>query len=553
MIRRTGMRNRVAALAAVTAFAVGVVSVAVLAARSGDDGLQRLPTLAGGSEADDRAATASMSAPGFGGVEYVLSGSLPDLASEAPAYRLEAGEIDKAAVERVAAALRVTAPVIKERGRFTAGPLTVEDSPGRPWYLSAVGRGCRDAPVASDQPGSMTVQGCAVATASPVVACPPDHPCSGGGTSGSMGSSGSSSSSETVHGAEPGGVEPDRSAPTPPSPPVPIPVPKPPMEKPAPVADLPTREEAERIARDIFGALGVPTDSLRLDGGIHNWNATVSPRMGGLEVLGLEHSVSIGPKGELQWANGHLGGTKRLGTYPLAGVETGFDRLRTGRTGGPMPLYDTGAPEPAIGRVGNHVVTITGVHLALQRVTDTLVPVYVFEADQGGTIPVPAVADKYLETIQPTPKPEPDQGRPEPGQADPGGGAGCSGTAGGAPPGTDNAPLTVEVCVEPTVAKVGQEVVFTLTAEDADAPIQEDGCGAPTVTFGDEEHAVTSQCMPMCAAPRTKPAKQAGKHSTTYRHTYERPGTYTARFAVQSQMCNPYGSRGEAAVSVRVH
>jgi hypothetical protein len=547
MIRRTGMRNRVAALAAVTAFAVGVGSIAVLAARSGDNGLQRLPTLGAGSEAGDRAAMASMSAPGFDGVEYVLSGALPDLPAEAPAYRLETEGIDKAAAKRVADALRVTAPVVEEGGRFTAGPLTVEDAPGGPWYLSPVGRGCLDAPVASDQPGSVTVQGCAVATASPVLGCAPDDPtCRGRGASGSVGSSGS---------AEPGraepGAEPDRSAPTPPS--APVPIPKPPVENPTPVADLPSRAEAERIARDIFGALGVPSDSLRLDGGIHNWNATVSPRVAGLEVLGLEHALSIGPKGELQWANGHLGGTERIGLYPLAGVETGFDRLRTGGTGGPMPLSDTGAAEPAIGRVGTHVVTITGVHLALQRVTDRLVPVYVFEAEQGGTFPVPAVADKYLEKAQPSPAPRPDPGIPEPGHTDPGGGAGCSGTAEGAAPGTDNAPLTVEVCVEPTVAKVGQEVVFTLVAQDPDAPIQEDGCGGPTATFGDEEHAVTSQCMPMCAAPRTKPAKTPGKHSVTYRHVYERPGTFTARFAVQSQVCNPYGSRGEATVSLRVH
>lgn len=60
------------------------------------------------------------------------------------------------------------------------------------------------------------------------------------------------------------------------------------------------------------------------------------------------------------------------------------------------------APEPT-------VVTITGVHMSLLHFGgDTLVPAFVFETDDGGSIPVIAVEKEYLETVAP------DQGGPEP-------------------------------------------------------------------------------------------------------------------------------------------
>ncbi|HEX9968863.1 MAG TPA: PKD domain-containing protein [Acidimicrobiales bacterium] len=530
------MRNRVAALAAITAFVVGLASVAVLAARSGGDGLEALPSLARGREAAGMDAMASRATLAPEAVEYEIAKALPDLPPKAPAYRLRSSA-SRSAVERVARALGITAPLVEEDGRMRAGNLTVDDAPGMPWYLSDLAPGCKEAPVSSDG-RSVSVQGCAVSTASATASqsgagsppsCPPDADC------------GSSSSPASPTPLAP---VPDSARPMPMPEPMPLPHPEP-MPPPTPVADLPTKAEAERIARDAFTAMGVGVDGLRLDGGYSSWEAMVSPRVGGLEVLGLLHSLSIGPKGKVQAASGYLGAADRIGDYPLVGVETAFDRLRVGS--------DTDDPTPLVVRsdITPRRVVITDVRLALQHIDDALVPVYLFVADDGGTRPVPGVPEKYLEEPRAY---DPGQGRPEPGPLETGGGM-CTGAATGSADmraEQKNAPLTVSVCVEPAVAKVGQEVVFQVVALDPDAPISSGGCGGPNAAFGDEEQAVTVSCMPACAAPRTKPAPEPGKYSETFRHTYQRAGTYTARFTVQSAVCNPYGSTGTGEVTVRV-
>lgn len=554
MIRRTGMRNRVPALAAVTAFAVGLASVAVLAARSGDDGLEALPSLAGGrgeAAAMDAMASRSLAAPGL--VDYEIAKALPDLPSKAPAYRL-GSSASRRAVERLADALGIDAPVREEDGRLRVGNLTVENAPGVPWYLSDLAPGCKEAPVSSDR-RSLRVQGCAVSSSSATVTaidpatgahsdtnadqpCPPEADCRPASPTppppdcdpGAGCGSGSTPSFD-------GRTTPSRR----PSPePMPLPHPEP---VPPPVPDLPDRAEAERMARDVFTALGVGVEGLRLDGGYSSWEAQVSPRVGGLEVLGLVHSLSIGPKGKVQAASGYLGTPGRIGDYPLVGVETAFDRLRVG--------HNTDDPTPLVARADGEArtVVVTDVRLALQHIADALVPVYLFVAEDGATFPVPGVPERYLEDPRAN-----DGGRGSPAPGETGSGM-CAGSAAGA---TDmggeqkNAPLTVSVCAEPAVAKAGQEVVFQVTAVDPDAPITSGGCSGSHATFGDEEQAITVSCIPSCASPRTKPAPEPGKHTETFRHTYQRAGTYTALFHFQSAACNPYGSTGTGRITVRV-
>lgn len=445
--RPSDMRPRVAALAAVVAFAVAVTGLAVVVARSGGgSGLERLPFAAATAERGDAAAM-SLAAPA-GPVDYVVEGTLPDLPDEAPAYRLGGDDV---VADGVATATASVSDVAVSR--------------------------------------------------EPCPPCPPEADCLACG------------------------------APTPP-------------------VDLPSKADAERIARRALTERGLDAAGLELVEGGSRWQAIVAPTVGGLPTRGIETLLFVGPQGEVSGPYGYSGTPERIGDYPLVGVEAGLDRLRQGVGAGPQTLMarDLDAPEPdAVSSNAVQVVTITGARLALLRVGDVLVPVYEFLTEQGGALPVPAVTDRYLKEQQ-VPEPEPAPG---------GGGASgsCSGSAGASGSDGSNQPMSVEVCVEPARAEAGQEVVFTVTVVDPDARIITEGCGAPTATFGDEERAVIGQCMAACAAPprfAPKPQPEPGKHVATHRHTYTKQGTYTARFEFQSTMCSPYSSRGEATVTVVV-
>jgi hypothetical protein len=210
-----------------------------------------------------------------------------------------------------------------------------------------------------------------------------------------------------------------------PPPPTDLPVPEPPV-KPLRPADLPSRQEADRIARTGFARLGVGTEGFALDDGFLTWEARVEARVDGLPVLGLGTSLSIGSKGEVVRANGYLAVPDRIGDYPLVGVDAGLKRLTTGFGAGPGPrplvAIDQPAPvggvaqsapapcssDPAIACQTTPLTTvpgflppptvITGVHLALLQLGDALVPAYAFELAGGaGPVPVPAVPDEWLD------------------------------------------------------------------------------------------------------------------------------------------------------------
>ncbi|MBW3667697.1 MAG: hypothetical protein KY443_00675 [Actinobacteria bacterium] len=572
-MRRTDMRNRLAALAAVSAFAVGLTAVALVAARSGGgSGLQRLPSLAGGRE------TADMAMAAGGGwspsVEYVVEGALPALPGTAPAFRLPT-DADRGAVRRLAAALGMSGTAVKQRSSYVVDDagrrLTVELAPGMPWYLSA---GCPDAPVSSHGEG-VTAAVCTVMStvvgepAGPVARrAPAVGSSSAGGSSGSPSGSASASGSPEVRSSA---VQPAQDAPLRPPPaekPEPlVREPRPAPDVPAPPADLPSKEDADRLARALFERLGLGTDTLRLEAGTYSWEAFVSPPVGGLPVVGMDHIVSIGPKGTISGGHGYLLKAKRIGDYPLAGVDVGLARLREGRGVGARPMADAalGAIEPycpdtadcaAPPPSGPVIVTITGVHLGLQHVADALVPVYVFKTDHGGELAVPAVTDRWLEETSPT---RDDDGEPEPdiGHSSGACGVSVSGRGVDAEGGTDdvNAPLTVEVCVEPARAKVGEEVTFTVTVKDPDAEIYDEVCAGPLVVFGDEELVARTMCAHACDAGGRAPTvteRRAGELTRTFTHAYAKPGTYTARFAYRSEPCSTWSSSGQGTATVVV-
>ena len=459
------MRTRATALAAVAAFALVIATVAVLAGRGGQE-LVKLPVGSGGAAgAEDAASTSARSAmlaPEFGGVEYRV-GTLPDLPSSAPAYRLPATTTE-ADVRRLAAVFGLDGAVRQEEGGWVlrAGDreLRVERSPGLPWYLGTV---CPEQPVPSDPPVDKIAVACGVA---------------GGGVAGSSGAVDLYAPSRPApDSVTPVAVAPDPSAPpcaggtadcasvapTEPAPaPAPFPVPAP--EPPPRPADLPTKEAAERLARDLFTRLGVGTEGFALEDGWATWEARIEPRVDGLPVFGLWHSLSVGPKAEVVRANGFLGRPDRIGDYPLVGLEKGIERLRGDVGIGPRPLVAedvetlrrqdeqsaasaagsagvAAGEKPLPGDAGSAgadcsdptvtcspppdapvppdapptvrpepveppppvVRTITGAHLALMQVDAVLVPVYVFEFDEGGeSFPVPAVTDEWLEAQAPS-------------------------------------------------------------------------------------------------------------------------------------------------------
>lgn len=324
---------------------------------------------------------------------------------------------------------------------------------------------------------------------------------------------------------------------------------------PPPVPDLPSKADAERLARRAFELLGLPVDGLELLGGTHSWDAVVSPSVDGLPTRGLETGVSIGPRGEITGAHGYLGKPDRIGDYPLVGADAGLARLRQGVGIGPQPLGDI---DTAVGGVEPQVVTVTGARLALMHVGELLVPVYEFLTRTGGFLTAPAVTDRWLKEQQRQTR-EPsgiEPGRVQPDRGESGSGSCSASVAAAGATGdaaADNAPLTVQVCVEPARARVGEEVVFTVTAVDPDAPVIDSDCGSPTVAFGDGQPPA-SNCMIGCtlAKPLTpkKTPKEPGKASRTFTHAYDRPGTFTATFGFQSGPCTEWSNSGQGSIDV---
>ena len=467
--RPSGMKRRALVLSAVVAFAVAVAALAVVAGGPERGKLVKLPVAAlGGGSEDQATARSSLAYPDLGAVQYRVEGRLPELPSTAAAYRL-GSDADRSQIERLARALGLDGDVVEEGGGWAVRDgdrqLRVERAPGLPWYL---GSACPDATVSShgregitscdaskiavDQGGGAgSVGPSRPGPIEPQPACAPDA-----GACSEPAAEPPNPPAPTPPAAQPPPAPPAVAAPTrpackagttecspngsEPAPPVPASAPDPgqapntlvppdvaPPEKPARPADLASREEAERLAREIFERLGLGLDGLVVEDGYLTWEARVEPTVDGLPVIGFGHSVSIGAKNALVRANGFLDRPDRIGEYPLAGVEEGLRRLRQGVGIGPRPLIAEDQPsfpvgaEPAIGDCSRPTVhcdpppaglpttvpsepppaqvrTITGVHLALLHVGTTLQPVYVFELEGGDeTHPVPAVTAEWLE------------------------------------------------------------------------------------------------------------------------------------------------------------
>ena len=294
-----------AALVAGTAVIVAVASV------GGSSKPSRLPALALGSRAADERASAAMY-PYPGAVEYRVEGTLPRLADHAHAWTL-GRDGDRDRVAALAKTLGLAGAVTETPESWTVRDndrqLLVNRLPGLPWQLYSGGPECiaPDAAVSSppasaqDKAGAI---GCAVSaggTATAVEAPPP----------------------------------PTEVAPCPPCPTTPgtvcvqcVPAPQP---EPTPTrpADMPSKDEAARVARDLLTRTGLDLTGadVQVQDGFSQWSVQVAPTVGGLPTMGWTWSVAVGPNREIANASGWLAMPDHGDDYPLAGVHAGLKRL----------------------------------------------------------------------------------------------------------------------------------------------------------------------------------------------------------------------------------
>lgn len=447
------MRTRAPAFIAVAVFFLAVASVTALAGR-GENGLVRLPaaSLAGGA-GDAAAATSASSsgeylaAPsttmafrGFG--QYEVEGTLPDLPSTAPAYRLDSSTTE-ASVAKLAVAFGLTGDVQAENkgwvARSATSELRVEAAPGLPWYL---GPACIDVPVTTI-PGTPQADVATVCAGKAAIApmpsdggafapgpCPPDAQCFAGPvtkvapTTACDGGSCDLLDAPTCP-AEATCVQTAPAIAVAPCPPDAKCAGGSPFVQPERPADSPSKEDAGKLAREVFARLGVDSSGMVVDDGWLTWEARVEDRVDGLPVLGFGTSLSIGAHGAIERASGFLAVPGRIGDYPLVGVEAGLRRLTTGigaldmtgDTSNDTPPFTGSVPTTASCAGPNvrcsspgapsamplpewvpPVQVIKGAHLGLLFTGEVLLPAYLFELDGGGEIPVPAVTDEWLDT-----------------------------------------------------------------------------------------------------------------------------------------------------------
>jgi hypothetical protein len=190
-----------------------------------------------------------------------------------------------------------------------------------------------------------------------------------------------------------------------------------PLRRPA----LPSRAEAERVARDLAARAGLDLDGarVRVRDDYATRTVTVDPAVAGQPTSGFAWTVAVGAGGTIRHATGYLATPQPADTYPLIGVEAGFEQLKRLPPLGPLKWADTPAMEvdpcPAGSKLpcaakplAPRVATVTGVRLGLQRVPALakgerpaglayLLPAYLFDLEGGwtDTRPVLAVPDRY--------------------------------------------------------------------------------------------------------------------------------------------------------------
>ncbi len=396
--------------------AVGSPPVIRLAAEGATRGGAALPAAEGAAVADKM----SMFVP----VEYVLAGDLPALDTPAGSWIVPAGvSVGLEQVRRLAEVLGVRGEPREQPadwgGGWAVGP---DDGTAPSLWVSGDGLGTWWYSPAWDVASDVR---CVVSEPMPGA----DEPMpieEGAASDEAVGAPGSAS-----------GEQSDAEAPATSETEV---LPTPECAEIAPPANVPSAEQAEALARQLFGELGLDLDQVEFETYRDDWNASVTAYrvLEGVRSP-LSWYASYGGDAELQYAGGSLAEPQRSEDYPRIGTAAGFERLQSGND----PIYGfggwsryaaeelaaadvatepaLGAPEPIepIGPVEPMVVTITGVEEELVQVWDVegavhLLPGYAFLTDDGARYVVSAIPAELVVVPEPVPV-EPVPGGTEPG------------------------------------------------------------------------------------------------------------------------------------------
>lgn len=417
--------RRIALIAAITVFGLAGCGGSPNSTSGSGPAVIRLG--AGGS------ATAANSAEGapaadkmtaFQSFEFVVDGTLPELAGSANAWRLSAGQnVDEAQVARMAAVLGVEGEVrelpadqgggwMVGNADYSGANLTVSADGLLSWWFnpdpSVYGEIRSDCSVPASGPEATVAGGSTTDTVlvDPAVETPVCE--------------------ETV---------------------------------PEPPANVPDAAEAEAKARELLTDLGLDATDYEFETYADEWNASVT---GYLLIEGqrspLTISIGFGGEGAVTWMSGSLATPEPAGEYPLVGTEAGLARLSDGAWmgyyGGPMvksaidtgvqsdtntvtaetivadtpveaPFTDDTVPteapicDPAADCVPETylppepiTVHVNDVEMSLTMVWDVdgtvwLLPAYTFLSTDGGMYTVVAVDDQFVELPDPGLLPEP--------------------------------------------------------------------------------------------------------------------------------------------------
>jgi hypothetical protein len=347
-------------------------------------------------------------------VTYRLKGPLPDLPDRARAWKVGADPGDGRVVT-LAAALGLAGTPKEDPSGWTVRDgnrsLTVNRLAGAPWTYGTGVLGACVARVGGPRRPGAGIQ--CLDPDAPVSNKPGTAPAAGAGSaSGSAGAAGAGSAPDPGNA---GGVSGGR-----PVPPVTV-RPVAPV-RPFRPADVPSREQAERVARDLAAKAGLDIDgaAVRITDAYAARLVTIAPAVGGLPTAGFSLTVTVGAKGRVQHASGYLATPEPADTYPLIGVEEGYERLKRTPPLGPLlraqaPAREVnpcpaGAEVPCAARpLPARVATVTGARLGLQLAPTLatsgrpgglayLLPAYLFDLEGGWTDvrPIIAVQDRYL-------------------------------------------------------------------------------------------------------------------------------------------------------------